>query len=114
MSDQRKYDSAALRDHGKNLMRIGDDSHTAWARLKQKSDGMGDIFGDDLVGGLIGAAYGAIYVLADGSLTSASDDLVAFGEKLKYVGDSNDQAEETHVTLLSDIGTQVDQAGVEV
>ena len=114
MADQRQYDSGALRDSGKNLMRIGDDSHTAWSGLKQKSDAMGDIFGDDLVGGLIGAAYGAIYALADGSFTSASDDLIAFGEKLKYVGDSNDQAEDAHVTLLSDIGTDVDQAGVEV
>ncbi|MGW5360234.1 hypothetical protein [Actinopolymorpha pittospori] len=114
MTDQRQYDSAALRDHGKHLMRIGDDSQAAWARLKRKSEGMGDIFGDDLVGGLIGAAYGAIYALADGSFTSASNDLVLFGEKLKYVGDTNEQVEDVHVTMLSDIGTSVDQAGVEV
>ncbi|MGW0229973.1 hypothetical protein ACWDWO_16790 [Actinopolymorpha singaporensis] len=112
MSDERRNDPEALRNGGKDLMRIGDDGHAAWAALKRRSEGMGDIFGDDMVGGLIGMAYGAVFALADESFTGSHDDIIEFGERLKYAGDNDERTEQGNAEALSDLDGTLD--GVEV
>ena len=112
MSEERQNAPEALRNSGKDLMRVGDDGHAAWAALKNKSEGMGDIFGDDLVGGLIGAAYGAVFQLADESFTGSHDDIIGFGERLKYAGDNNERTEHGNAKALSDLDETL--GGVEI
>ncbi|GAA2755284.1 hypothetical protein [Actinopolymorpha rutila] len=112
MSDDRQNDPEALRNSGKDLMRIGDDGHAAWAALKNTSEGMGDIFGDDLVGGLIGMAYGAVFQLADESFTGSHDDIIGFGERLRYAGDNNERTEQSNAKAMSDLDGTL--GGVEV
>ena len=111
MADVRENRTESLRGGGKDLTGLGDDVSTAWEKLRGTSDGMGDVFGDDLVGGLIGAAYAAIFELANETFTSASDDFNAFGERLGLVGDNNEENEQNQAKLLSQIADMLDGIG---
>lgn len=103
---EHRYKVSSLRDSGKGISEQGQQVQDEWGKLKSTSEGMGDIFGDDDVGGLIGMAYNAVFSLADEAFTSAADDFNAFGDALNKVGDRHEEAEKTHADLLSRIGSK--------
>lgn len=71
-----------LRDSA-SLMRSASEALTsAWQALDSKVTGMGDIFGDDDVGGLIGMSYQAAHDIAAENMTSVIEALGGFGEGL--------------------------------
>jgi ADP-heptose:LPS heptosyltransferase len=111
VSDVKQNMPDSLRDGGKHLVELGDEVESAWERLRSTSEGMGDIFGDDLVGGLIGAAYSAIYELASETFSSVTDDFHAFGERLTLVGDNDEENEQNLAKLLSQINDMLDGIG---
>lgn len=89
----KKVDSTSIRDGGGAMGDAGKATRSAWKALKAKSDGMGDIFGDDMVGGLIGGAYAAVYQLSEESFTGAAEDYDGFAEGLNAVADNHDFTE---------------------
>lgn len=103
---QRIYKVSTLRDSGKGISKQGEQVQDEWGKLKSTSEGMGDIFGDDDVGGLIGMAYQTVFSLADEAFTSAADDFNAFGEALNKAGDRHEETEKNHMDLLQRLGNQ--------
>jgi hypothetical protein len=100
------YKVSTLRDSGKGISKQGEQVQTEWGQLKSTSEGMGDIFGDDDVGGLIGMAYQTVFDLADEAFTTAADDFTAFGDALNKAGDNQEESEKTHADLLQRIGSK--------
>ena len=66
-------DPGVLRAAGKGVADAAQSLSDKWQALMASSDGMGDIFGDDMVGGLIGASYMAATDIADDSFSSTVD-----------------------------------------
>lgn len=71
-----------LRDSGGVLQKASEALQEAWGALDAKVQGMGDIFGDDDVGGLIGMSYQAAHDIATENMTSVIEALGGFGEGL--------------------------------
>ena len=57
---------------------------------------MGDIFGDDLVGGLIGASYSAAQDIANDSFTSALDGFTQIADGLDAMAQLYDVTEQAN------------------
>lgn len=82
-----------LRDSS-GLMRSAAEALTAaWNELDSKVRGMGDIFGDDDVGGLIGMSYQAAHDIATENMTSVIEALGGFGEGLEGMAVSYEENE---------------------
>lgn len=103
---ERRYKVSSLRDSGKGISEQGQQVQDEWGKLKSTSEGMGDIFGDDDVGGLIGMAYTTVFGLADEAFTSAADDFNAFGEALNKAGDRNEENENANADMLKRLGSK--------
>jgi hypothetical protein len=99
---------STLRDSGKGISKQGEQVQTEWGKLKSSSEGRGDIFGDDDVGGLIGMSYQAVFGLADEAFTTAADDFNAFGEALTKAGDRHAETERNHAAILKRLGSAFD------
>ncbi len=84
----------SLRSAGKGVADAAHSLSDTWHALKASSDGMGDIFGDDMVGGLIGASYGAASDIADDSFTSTSKGYQKIADGLGAMADMYDDTEQ--------------------
>lgn len=82
MSDSIDVDPQELRRGASQLREVADQLQTRWAEFSGRVQAMGDIFGDDPVGGLIGASYQAAHGLAADSYQSVTTGLVGFSEGL--------------------------------
>jgi hypothetical protein len=103
---ERIYKVSTLRDSGKGISKQGEQVQDEWGKLKSTSEGKGDIFGDDDVGGLIGMAYQTVFGLADEAFTTAADDFTAFGDALNKAGDRHEETEKNHADLLQRLGSK--------
>ncbi|GIG70250.1 WXG100 family type VII secretion target [Phytomonospora endophytica] len=74
---------ANLRDSSGLMASAAEALTSAWNELDSKVQGMGDIFGDDDVGGLIGMSYQAAHDIATENMTSIIEALGGFGEGLQ-------------------------------
>jgi hypothetical protein len=97
MGGQLQVDPATLRQGGQGVLDVAERVAGAWRDFVTKARGMGDIFGDDPVGGLIGASYGAAQQVADDSLNSVVNGLSNAGRGLLRMADSYDQTEQTNL-----------------
>jgi hypothetical protein len=102
MVDELQFDTTSLRGSGTGLSDAAERIKTQWETLKSTVEGMGELFGDDMVGSLIGMSYGMAQQMADESFTSAIGELQFFGEGLGVMADAYDANEEG-------IGTGMDQ-----
>jgi hypothetical protein len=102
---ERRYRVDSYRESGKGISEQGQAVQDEWGKLKATSEGMGDIFGDDDVGGLIGMAYTTVFGLADEAFTSAADDFNAFGDALNKAGDRHEENEKTNADMLKRLGS---------
>ena len=95
---ERIYKVSTLRDSGKGISKQGEQVQDEWGKLKSTSEGKGDIFGDDDVGGLIGMAYQTVF--------GPADDFTAFGDALNKAGDRHEETEKNHADLLQRLGSK--------
>lgn len=82
-----------LRDSAGLMRTAAEALTTAWQALDSKVQGMGDIFGDDDVGGLIGISYQAAHDIATENMTSVIEALGGFGEGLDGMAVGYDENE---------------------
>lgn len=82
-----------LRDSASLMRTAAEALQTEWAALDGKVQGMGDIFGDDDVGGLIGMSYQAAHDIAAENMTSVIEALGGFGEGLDAMATTYDENE---------------------
>jgi uncharacterized protein YukE len=92
-----------LRDAGRELSAAGDRLNEQWTALKSTVDGMGQPWGGDDIGMIIGESYTAIQDQADESFSGAAEDLAAFGEKLAAMADNHEKAEESMVGEINSV-----------
>jgi hypothetical protein len=77
-----EVDLEALRRAGEQLIRAAERLEGEWAAFSSQVQSMGDIFGDDAVGGLIGASYQAAHQIADECFVSVAESFDDFGTGL--------------------------------
>ncbi|MEV0649376.1 hypothetical protein AB0I28_29380 [Phytomonospora sp. NPDC050363] len=82
-----------LRDSSGLLRQASESLAELWAEIDGKVASMGDIFGDDDVGGLIGMSYQAAHDIAAENITSVIDALGGFSEGLDGMAASYDETE---------------------
>jgi uncharacterized protein YukE len=86
----------SLRTASQGVASAAEQLQQQWQSLMSTSQGMGDIFGDDMVGGLIGASYGAAQEIASDSFTSAMDGFSQIAEDLNAMADLYDDTEQVN------------------
>jgi hypothetical protein len=101
VADGYDVDTQTLRQAGNDLVAAAEQLDSAWQSLLGQAQGMGDIFGDDAVGGLIGASYTAAQDIADRSYLSVLRGFAAFAQGLAVMADTYDGAEATNTDLFT-------------
>jgi hypothetical protein len=107
MVNEMRANSPSLRQSGQGLSEAADRLLTEWQRLVADVQGMGDPFGDDMVGGLIGASYSAAQEAADETYQSAAGHLQDFGAGLGVMADAYDATEQANTAGFDDIGRAI-------
>ncbi|WP_019632904.1 WXG100 family type VII secretion target [Actinomadura atramentaria] len=92
-----------LRAAGRELSAAGDRLAQEWSALKSTVEGMGQPWGGDDIGSIIGESYAAIEEQADESFGGAAEDLSAFGEKLAAMADNHENAEQAMVGDITSV-----------
>jgi hypothetical protein len=82
---------------------VAEQLDSEWTRFRAGVQGRGDIFGDDAVGGLIGASYSAAQELIDACYTSAAQAFAGFGTGLARMADGYEQTEQDHTDMFQQL-----------
>ncbi|MEV4656931.1 WXG100 family type VII secretion target [Micromonospora sp. NPDC049301] len=93
-------DPEQLRQAAGGVQRAGERLEQQWQRLQATAGGMGDIFGGDDVGGLIGASYHAAQQIAEQSVMSVVAAFAGFGDGLAGMGAAYDEVEARNAALF--------------
>jgi hypothetical protein len=72
----------SLLEAGKDLFACAQQLNTQWQAFDEQARGRGDIFGDDMVGGLIGASYQVAHQIAGEAYLSVVKSFAEFGQGL--------------------------------
>ena len=104
MADQLEVHPPSLRRAGKELQDVAGRVETAWQDLQNTVRGMGELFGDDIVGSLIGTSYQSAHGMADDSYTSAADGLRDIGDRLVVMADVYERVEQATIEESSTVG----------
>jgi hypothetical protein len=112
VGDQRQNNPQTLRDAGKGLDETAEKLASEWEKLKAESADLDGLFGDgqDDVGGLLRTLYEVVHSVADEAFTSASKNYAAFGEKLRQVGDRDEEIEQFNAEILSRLQAKMEGA----
>lgn len=95
---------ASLRSAGTGVANAADALSQQWQSLLSTAQGMGDIFGDDMVGGLIGASYSVAQDIAGGSFASALEGFTRITDGLKAMADLYDTIEQANTDTFRSPG----------
>ncbi|MFG1880557.1 type VII secretion target [Micromonospora sp. NPDC049102] len=94
MPEDLQVHPPALRQGGGHLTTVAEQLAAQWEALRARTASMGDIFGDDDVGALIGMSYQAAEEIAAECLGSVVDGLRGFGDGLGVMADQYDLVEQ--------------------
>ncbi|MCO1598388.1 ESX-1 secretion-associated protein [Micromonospora sp. RHAY321] len=94
MPENLQVHPPALRQGGSHLTEVAEQLAAQWEALRARTAAMGDIFGDDDVGGLIGMSYQAAEEIAAECLGSVVEGLRGFGDGLGLMADQYDLVEQ--------------------
>jgi hypothetical protein len=92
-----QVDTDTLRSGGAALEQCGARLNEAWSAFSGSVRAMGDIFGDDDVGSIIGTSYEAAHSIAEAAFTSSAERFGEFGQALAAAADRHD-ANERQIT----------------
>jgi hypothetical protein len=94
MGNELDFNTESLRTSGTGLSDAADQLGQQWQALLANVKGMGELFGDDMVGSLIGISYQTAQEMADESFSSAIDELGFYGEGLHIMADNYEITEQ--------------------
>lgn len=94
-----------LRGGAEGLRSVADDFSSSWSSFTAAVDSMGDIFGDDDIGGLIGVSHQLAQQIAGEAFGSVTDALTACAEGLSTMADAHEGNEADSQSLFT--GTEV-------
>jgi hypothetical protein len=98
------HDPDPVRDCGENLAIIATWLRSSWTQFNEHLLRMGDIFGDDDVGGLIGASHSGAVEIATSSFNSIAAAFDSFGARLAVAADNYEQAEQQITQRFQGLG----------
>jgi Protein of unknown function (DUF2580). len=104
VADQLEVHPPSLRRAGKELQDVAGRLKTAWQDLQNTVQGMGELFGDDMVGSLIGTSYRSAHGMAHDSYTSAAEGLRDVGDGLVVMAEVYERAEQATIEESSTVG----------
>lgn len=93
----------ALRQGGSELAAVAEQVSAQWEALRARTAAMGDIFGDDDVGGLIGMSYQVAEEIAGECLRSVVEGLRGFGAGLGVMAERYELAEQDNLANFSNL-----------
>jgi hypothetical protein len=96
MGDQFQAVPETLREGGQAIYEIATRVADEWQRFSATVKGMGDIFGDDPVGSLIGTSHQAAHGVAERCLNSVATGFGGFGRGLGKMADSIEDTEQAN------------------
>ncbi|ACY96378.1 MULTISPECIES: WXG100 family type VII secretion target [Thermomonospora] len=102
MSDYR-IQAQSMRTAASELERAGERLAEQWKAMLAAVQGMGEPWGSDDIGMLIGMSYKAIEAQADESLTGVAEELGAMAEGLRRAADNHQKAEEKNIKAVSTV-----------
>jgi hypothetical protein len=102
-----RFYSPSLRDGGRSLSEVGSRLESQWRELEASAQGMGDIFGDDDVGSLIGMTYRVAQQLSAQSQRSAARGFDNFGTGLHTMADDFERSEQHAQEAVTKVGRTV-------
>jgi hypothetical protein len=105
--EELRFHPPSLRDGGQSLSDVSERLESAWRALEATAQGMGDIFGDDDVGSLIGMTYQVAQQIAAESYQSAAQGFGNFGGGLRQMADDFERSEQETGEAVSDVGGAV-------
>lgn len=91
--DSLQITFADLKQAAQSLAQVSQSFTSAWQSFSSQAKSMGDIFGDDMVGGLIGASYEAAHEIADETFNSAAEALQQFSDGLTQMATAHEENE---------------------
>jgi hypothetical protein len=97
-------DPDSLREAGKDLFECAQTLNTRWQAFDAQAKGRGDIFGDDMVGGLIGASYQVAHQIAGEAYLSVVKAFAEFGQGLAAMADSYQVTDESSSATFEQFG----------
>lgn len=103
--DGYRIDSDELRGASDGIDQAAQAIGEAWTRFAGLVQGMGDIFGDDMVGGLIGASHGAAFGIVDDSIVKAVEVLQGSSGNLAIMAAAYDKAEYENISTVNRAGS---------
>ena len=96
-----QVDPQSLRTASQGVTAAAQQLSQQWQALQSTAQGMGDIFGDDMVGGLIGASYSAAEGIASDSFSSALDGFGQIADGLGAMADLYDTTEQANTDTVT-------------
>lgn len=93
----------ALQQGGSELAAVAEQVSAQWEALRARTAAMGDIFGDDDVGGLIGMSYQVAEEIAGECLRSVVEGLRGFGAGLGVMAERYELAEQDNLANFSNL-----------
>src|SRR5512139_2826207 len=92
-----------LRKAASELQAAGDELSSLWDNLVALVQGMGEPWGGDDIGMLIGTSYMSVQEAADDSYGGAAEDMAAMAESLTAMADNHEAAEQEMAADVSSI-----------
>jgi uncharacterized protein YukE len=96
-----------LRGAGRNLQQVAQQLQAEWQAMTGTVQGMGDIFGDDMVSSLIATSYQAAQEIANDSYTSVAEGLQDFAGGLDAMAATYENAERRTTDDVGRVGKAV-------
>lgn len=96
-----QVDPQSLRTASRGVTAAAQQLSQQWQTLQSTAQGMGDIFGDDMVGGLIGASYSAAEGIANDSFSTALDGFGQIADGLGAMADLYDTTEQDNTDTVT-------------
>jgi hypothetical protein len=107
MGDELRFEPKSLHSAGQDLGKAGDRLLADWQAMQGTVQGMGELFGDDMVSSLIAATYQAAEQVAHGCYTSAAKGLKDFGSGLVKMAGNYENTEGNTVQDVKSTGKAV-------
>lgn len=107
MADELGFDTQALHGSGQSLQEVGRRMNDHWQEMQGTVQGMGDIFGDDMVGSLIATTHQAAHQIAHDSYTSSAKGFNDFGDGLMTMAGAYATTERKNVENVRGVSKDV-------
>jgi uncharacterized protein YukE len=107
VADELEVRPDSLSGAGRDLQQVAQRLQSEWQAMTGTAQGMGDIFGDDMVSSLIATSYQSAQEIANDSYTSAVEGFQDFGGGLQEMAATYAEAEQETTGDVRQVGEAI-------